>query len=131
MENKMNLFDKVFFLGIGGIGMSALARYFLAHGKQVAGYDRVESALTRELVAEGCEIIYRDAPDEIASSFLQIDRVLVVYTPAISTDNLIFNYFKDKGFSLKKRAEVLGILTHSAKSLCVAGTHGNLQPVHC
>ena len=120
----MNLFDKVFFLGIGGIGMSALARYFLAHGKHVAGYDRVESALTRELVAEGCEIIYRDAPDDIASSFLQIDKVLVVYTPAISTDNLIFNSFKDKGFSLKKRAEVLGILTHSAKSLCVAGTHG-------
>ena len=124
MENKMNLFDKVFFLGIGGIGMSALARYFLAHGKHVAGYDRVESSLTMELVAEGCEIIYRDAPDEIASSFLQIDRVLVVYTPAISIDNLIFNYFKDKGFSVKKRAEVLGILTHSAKSLCVAGTHG-------
>ena len=120
----MNLFDKVFFLGIGGIGMSALARYFLAHGKHVAGYDRVESSLTMELVAEGCEIIYRDAPDEIASSFLQIDRVLVVYTPAISIDNLIFNYFKDKGFSVKKRAEVLGILTHSAKSLCVAGTHG-------
>ena len=120
----MNLFDKVFFLGIGGIGMSALARYFLAHGKHVAGYDRVESALTRELVAEGCEIIYRDAPDDIASSFLQIDKVLVVYTPAISSDNLIFNFFKDKGFSLKKRAEVLGILTHSAKSLCVAGTHG-------
>ena len=124
MENKMNLFDKVFFLGIGGIGMSALARYFLAHGKHVAGYDRVESSLTMELVAEGCEIIYRDAPDEIASSFLQIVRVLVVYTPAISIDNLIFNYFKDKGFSVKKRAEVLGILTHSAKSLCVAGTHG-------
>ena len=124
MENKINLFDKVFFLGIGGIGMSALARYFLAHGKHVAGYDRVESSLTMELVAEGCEIIYRDAPDEIASSFLQIDRVLVVYTPAISIDNLIFNYFKDKGFSVKKRAEVLGILTHSAKSLCVAGTHG-------
>ncbi len=124
MENKINLFDKVFFLGIGGIGMSALARYFLAHGKHVAGYDRVESSLTMELVAEGCEIIYRDAPNEIASSFLQIDRVLVVYTPAISIDNLIFNYFKDKGFSVKKRAEVLGILTHSAKSLCVAGTHG-------
>ena len=124
MENKINLFDKVFFLGIGGIGMSALARYFLAHGKHVAGYDRVESSLTMELVAEGCEIIYRDAPDEIASSFLQIDKVLVVYTPAISIDNLIFNYFKDKGFSVKKRAEVLGILTHSAKSLCVAGTHG-------
>ena len=120
----MILFDKIFFLGIGGIGMSALARYFLAHGKHVAGYDRVESSLTMELVAEGCEIIYRDAPDEIASSFLQIDRVLVVYTPAISIDNLIFNYFKDKGFSVKKRAEVLGILTHSAKSLCVAGTHG-------
>ena len=124
MENKMILFDKIFFLGIGGIGMSALARYFLAHGKHVAGYDRVESSLTMELVAEGCEIIYRDAPNEIASSFLQIDRVLVVYTPAISIDNLIFNYFKDKGFSVKKRAEVLGILTHSAKSLCVAGTHG-------
>ncbi len=120
----MILFDKIFFLGIGGIGMSALARYFLAHGKHVAGYDRVESSLTMELVAEGCEIIYRDAPNEIASSFLQIDRVLVVYTPAISIDNLIFNYFKDKGFSVKKRAEVLGILTHSAKSLCVAGTHG-------
>ena len=120
----MILFDKIFFLGIGGIGMSALARYFLAHGKHVAGYDRVESSLTMELVAEGCEIIYRDAPDEIASSFLQIDKVLVVYTPAISIDNLIFNYFKDKGFSVKKRAEVLGILTHSAKSLCVAGTHG-------
>ena len=85
----MILFDKIFFLGIGGIGMSALARYFLAHGKYVAGYDRVESALTMELMAEGCEIIYRDAPDEIADSFSQIDKVLVVYTPAISTDNLI------------------------------------------
>lgn len=124
MENKMILCDKIFFLGIGGIGMSALARYFLANGKHVGGYDRVESALTMELVVEGCEIIYRDALDEIASSFLQVDKVLVVYTPAISADNLIFNYFKDKGFSVKKRAEVLGLLTHSAKSLCVAGTHG-------
>lgn len=124
MENKMILCDKIFFLGIGGIGMSALARYFLANGKHVGGYDRVESALTMELVVEGCEIIYRDAPDEIATSFLQVDKVLVVYTPAISADNLIFNYFKDKGFSVKKRAEVLGLLTHSAKSLCVAGTHG-------
>lgn len=120
----MILFDKIFFLGIGGIGMSALARYFLAHGKHVAGYDRVESALTMELVEEGCEIIYRDAPDEISSSFSQIDKVLVVYTPAISKDNLIFNYFDNKGFTVKKRAEVLGILTHTAKSLCVAGTHG-------
>lgn len=120
----MILCDKIFFLGIGGIGMSALARYFLANGKHVGGYDRVESALTMELVVEGCEIIYRDALDEIASSFLQVDKVLVVYTPAISADNLIFNYFKDKGFSVKKRAEVLGLLTHSAKSLCVAGTHG-------
>lgn len=120
----MILCDKIFFLGIGGIGMSALARYFLANGKHVGGYDRVESALTMELVVEGCEIIYRDAPDEIATSFLQVDKVLVVYTPAISADNLIFNYFKDKGFSVKKRAEVLGLLTHSAKSLCVAGTHG-------
>ena len=93
MLNKLNDFSKVYFLGIGGIGMSALARYFISEGKQVAGYDRTESLLTIELAAEGCSIIFLDDISLLPASFLDDTRALVIYTPAIKEDNLLLNYF--------------------------------------
>ena len=124
MLNKLNDFSKVYFLGIGGIGMSALARYFISEGKQVAGYDRTESLLTIELAAEGCSIIFLDDISLLPASFLDDTRALVIYTPAIKEDNLLLNYFTQGGFKIMKRAEALGLITQTAKSLCVAGTHG-------
>ena len=124
MSTTETTYSKVYFLGIGGIGMSALARYFLSEGKLVCGYDRNESALTLDLVREGCEINYIDALSSIPTSFLEKKEVLIVYTPAIKSDNIILNYFKENDFPIMKRAEILGLITQTAKSLCVAGTHG-------
>ena len=124
METKSLAFSKVYFLGIGGIGMSALARYFLSEGKMVHGYDRIESSLTIDLVREGCVIDYVDALSSIPEAFLMNKDVLIVYTPAIKADNLILTYFQENDFIVLKRAEILGLITQTAKSLCVAGTHG-------
>ena len=124
MATTLTSFSKVYFLGIGGIGMSALARYFLSEGKVVCGYDRNESVLTLDLVREGCFINYIDEIASIPAAFLEKKEVLIVYTPAIKSDNLILNYFKENEFPIMKRAEILGLITQTAKSLCVAGTHG-------
>ena len=114
----------VFFLGIGGIGMSALARYFHAQGLQVSGYDRTPSPLTRELEAEGIQISYDDQPSVLADWGLQPATTLVVRTPAVPEDSAIYTYLREQGFIIKKRAEVLGDITRTKKALCVAGTHG-------
>lgn len=121
----MDNIQAVYFLGIGGIGMSNLARYFLHQGKQVAGYDRVETPLTKALSKEGAIIHYIDDVTLIPDVFKQDkENVLVVFTPAIPNTSLEKNYFISNNFQLKKRAEVLGIITKSSKALCCAGTHG-------
>lgn len=120
----MDKIKSVYFLGIGGIGMSNLARYFMFKGKKVAGYDRVESPLTKELIKEGAEIHYADDISLIPDYCKDKDHTLVVYTPAIPADSKEMEYFKQHEFSIKKRAEVLGIITKASKALCCAGTHG-------
>ena len=117
----------IFFLGIGGIGMSALARYFHADGRwKVSGYDRTPSELTRELEKEGIEIVYGDDQLEIGDLRLKIAPAdtLVVRTPAVPENNSIYTYLREQGFTILKRAEVLGLVTRQKKALCVAGTHG-------
>lgn len=114
----------VYFVGAGGIGMSALERYFLAQGYVVAGYDRTPCQLTEELRAEGADIHYEDDPERIPTACRDKEETLVVYTPAIPADHKEMAYFRANGFRIQKRAEVLGTLTRSMKGLCVAGTHG-------
>ena len=117
----MNLKEvqKIFFVGIGGIGMSALARYFNKEGKEIFGYDKVETVLTKKLVSEGMKIHYEDnvalLPDNID---------LVVYTPAIPSDHKELNFLEDNGYRVIKRAEMLGELSKSKKTIAIAGTHG-------
>ncbi len=113
-----------FFLGIGGIGMSALARYFHHRGYPVFGYDRTPSPLTRELEKEGIEITYIDAVSKLNGLGLDRFSTLVVRTPAVPEDCEIYTYLRREGFDIRKRAEVLGIVTQRMKALCVAGTHG-------
>ena len=114
----------VYFVGVGGIGMSALARYFMAKGKQVAGYDRTPTELTHALEAEGAEIHYEEAVERIPEGCRCPDQTLVIYTPAIPAEHAELCYFKDHDFDIMKRAQVLGVITRSSKGLCVAGTHG-------
>lgn len=120
----MNSIRQVYFIGIGGIGMAALARYFMSKGIPVAGYDRTETELTRALAAEGARITYIDDDGEIDREFRCPRTTLIVYTPAIPRDNKILNYYKEQGFELHKRAEVLGLITRGSKGLCFSGTHG-------
>lgn len=114
----------VYFIGIGGIGMSAIARYFLNSGFYVGGYDRTPSSLTETLEKEGAAIHYEDDIKLIPEECKQKDNCLVIYTPAIPSTHTELNYFKENGFDMQKRAQVLGTLTHSLKGLCAAGTHG-------
>ena len=114
----------VYFVGIGGIGMSAIARYFLSSGIAVAGYDRTPSELTEQLIREGALVHYEDNVELIPSSFRDRESTLVVYTPAIPEEHTELTYFRRQGFEIQKRAQVLGTLTRSLKGLCVAGTHG-------
>lgn len=114
----------VYFVGAGGIGMSALERYFLSQGYVVAGYDRTECELTEELRKEGIDIHYEDNPDLIPEACRDKANTLVVYTPAIPATHKELTYFRENGFDIQKRAQVLGALTRSMKGLCVAGTHG-------
>ncbi|MEM6735509.1 MAG: UDP-N-acetylmuramate--L-alanine ligase [Bacteroidota bacterium] len=122
----MNLKDihRTYFIGIGGIGMSALARWFHAKEILVAGYDKTGSALTYALEEEGMSIHYQDDPKLIPEAFLSSDGTIVVFTPAIPKDHLELNYFKERGHTIKKRAEVLGIITENHYTIAVAGTHG-------
>lgn len=120
---KMNEFKNIFFLGIGGIGMSALARYFHSLGKSVYGYDRTSTALTRELESLGMSVHYTDDLGNIPSG-LTSENTLVVVTPAIPKSHSEWNYFLDNGFEIKKRSEVLGLITKDTYCFAVAGTHG-------
>lgn len=121
---EMQKITSVYFVGAGGIGMSALARYFRAKGKQVAGYDKTPSDLTAALIDEGIRIHYADDISLIPEDCKQPDSTLVVYTPAIPETHTELNYFKTNGFTLMKRARVLGEITRTERGLCVAGTHG-------
>lgn len=124
-HNKRSFkYDHLYFIGIGGIGMSNLARYFLAQGKQVGGYDRTESPLTEQLRNEGAYLHYKDQIDEIPVSFTDRERTLVVYTPAVPNSHGELSYFRENGFRMMKRAELLGEITRASDAICVAGTHG-------
>ena len=116
--------QSVYFLGAGGIGMSALIRYFLSHGKRVVGYDRTPSELTARLVKEGAVIHYEEDVNQIPEWCRDAATTLIVYTPAIPNEHAELNYFRTNGFEIHKRAQVLGIITRRSKALCVAGTHG-------
>ncbi|MDG2432267.1 UDP-N-acetylmuramate--L-alanine ligase [Flavobacterium sp.] len=120
---NLNQIHNVFFIGIGGIGMSALARYFKNIGKQVAGYDKTPTALTKELIENGIAIHFEDRIDYIPQNF-KADNTLVIVTPAVPKTHLQWNYFLEKNYELKKRAEVLGIITKDTFCFAVAGTHG-------
>ena len=114
----------VYFLGAGGIGMSALVRYFLNEGKFVGGYDRTSSELTDRLIEEGAVLHFEEDPDLVPTECKDAASTLVVYTPAIPADHKEWSLFKDGGFTIKKRAEVLGIITKGKRGVCAAGTHG-------
>ena len=122
----MNLktINNVYFIGIGGIGMSALARYFVANGKSVAGYDKTPTDITKALEDLGVKVHFEDAVAAIPSEFLNVDNTLIVYTPAIPKGHTEFNYFQDHNFEVLKRSAVLGEITRDTFCLAVAGTHG-------
>ena len=115
---------RVYFVGIGGIGMAALARYFMSLGLPVAGYDRTPSHLTDELAAEGAKISFDDAMAAVSEPFREADGTLVVYTPAVPDTNVPLSFFRMNGFEVRKRAYVLGQVTRNSKGLCFSGTHG-------
>ena len=120
----VNTLKSVYFIGAGGIGMSALVRYFLSIGKKVAGYDRTPSELTQKLIAEGAAIHYEENVEAIPNEFLNPNTTLIIYTPAIPSTHAELIYFQEHGFTIQKRSQVLGLLTQSSKGLCIAGTHG-------
>lgn len=115
---------RVYFVGVGGIGMAALARYYLSLGLPVAGYDRTASALTAELASEGVAVSYDDSMDAVPEAFRDPADTLVVYTPAVPASNVPLSFFRDNGFEVRKRAWVLGQVTRDSKGLCFSGTHG-------
>lgn len=121
----MNLqkFRKVYFLGIGGIGMSALAQWFVAHQYQVAGYDKTPSLITQSLVSKGIHIIFEEDIAFLPQYFDKEDT-LVVFTPAISSENVLLQYFRQNDFVVLKRAEALGLITQDNFTIAIAGTHG-------
>jgi UDP-N-acetylmuramate--alanine ligase len=120
---KLDQYDSIYFLGIGGIGMSALARWFKHKGLRVAGYDRTPTPLTHELMEEGMEIHFDDNIKFIPG-YISKETTLVVFTPAIPKNHLEHAYLKDQGYTILKRSEVLGLLTKNYKTIAVAGTHG-------
>jgi UDP-N-acetylmuramate--alanine ligase len=122
----MNLKEvhRVYFLGIGGIGMSAIARYFLAQGKEVAGYDRTSTPLTDQLVKEGINIHFQDDLSCIPDIYRAKGGTLVVYTPAVPANHGELRFFREEGFSLMKRSQILGIIMENHLGIAVAGTHG-------
>jgi UDP-N-acetylmuramate--alanine ligase len=120
---NLNQIHNVYFIGIGGIGMSALARYFKAIGKNVCGYDKTETELTKELNESGIAIHFEDNLDLIPKDYL-VENTLVIITPAVPKTHLQWNYFLENNYEVKKRAEVLGIITKDTFCFAVAGTHG-------
>ena len=123
---KQSDIQNIFFLGVGGIGMSALARYFHHRGYAVAGYDRTPSPLTHELAEEGICVTYDEDPSYFISHFSSFNsrHTLVVRTPAVPDDCALYGYLREQNYDILKRAEVLGLVTRQMKALCVAGTHG-------
>lgn len=122
---KVENYDSVYFIGIGGIGMSALARWFNANNYYVAGYDRTSTELTRQLESEGMDIHYHDDTDAIPARISNNrERSLIVYTPAVPASHRELNYLKNNGFELEKRAKVLGMISAAFKTVAVGGTHG-------
>ena len=117
-------YTRYYFIGIGGIGMSAIARYFHVKGFKVAGYDRTETKLTSDLQAEGIQITFEEAVSTIPSDFLEKEKTLIVITPAIPQDHEQLVYFKEHNFTIMKRSEMLGEITRQSKAICIAGTHG-------
>jgi UDP-N-acetylmuramate--alanine ligase len=115
---------RVYFIGIGGIGMSAIARYMLLIGRKVAGYDRVSTSLTDTLTREGMNIHFSDDVLLVPRVFMDPENTLVIYTPAVPPDHSELTYFREKGFRVMKRAEALGMIVNSRKGIAVAGTHG-------
>ena len=120
----MKQYTSLYFIGAGGIGMSALVRYFLSKGYRVAGYDRTPSPLTAQLQSEGLEIVYDESVELIPDYCRTPETTLVVYTPAIPATHAGLTYFREHGFKVVKRAELLGLITRASKGLCFAGTHG-------
>jgi UDP-N-acetylmuramate--alanine ligase len=120
----MNKYNRYFFLGIGGIGMSALARYFKTKGFEVAGYDRSETKLTQDLATEGIQVIYNQEVNHIPAEYMNPKSTLIIVTPAIPEEHSQLQYFKENNFIIQKRAQVLGDITRQSKGICVAGTHG-------
>lgn len=121
---NLNNIHKVYFIGIGGIGMSALARYFKFIKKDVAGYDRTASPLTKELAALDIDIHYDDNPEMVKNNKYSVENTLVVYTPAVPTVHKEYQYFLEHNFTIMKRSEVLGLVTKDTYCFAVAGTHG-------
>jgi UDP-N-acetylmuramate--alanine ligase len=121
---NLNDIKQAYFLGIGGIGMSAIARYFNSMGIKVMGYDKTETPLTQELAAEGIEIHYEDLGNQVSIFNLQLSTCLVILTPAIPKNHGEWNWLRQNGFTILKRSEVLGIITDVYNTIGVAGTHG-------
>ena len=121
---NLNNIQSVYFVGAGGIGMSALVRYFLAKGMNVGGYDKTPSPLTQRLIDEGAQIHFEENAALIPDCFRNPADTLVVFTPAIPAQHAEMQYFRQGGFEVVKRAQVLGLLTDHMQGLCVAGTHG-------
>jgi len=123
MKNLKEI-SAVYFVGAGGIGMSALVRYFLSKGKKVAGYDKTATALTTQLIGEGADIHFEDNKALIPGFCLDKENTIVIFTPAIPDNHSELSFFREEGFRLMKRAEVLGEITKTDRGICVAGTHG-------
>ncbi|MCD4770683.1 MAG: UDP-N-acetylmuramate--L-alanine ligase [Bacteroidales bacterium] len=124
MKEFVNI-ENFYFVGIGGIGMSALARYVILGGYSVAGYDRTESDITKDLVSEGCDISYTDDTDTIPETLTaDSTATVVIYTPAIPAENNILSFFRNNGYRLIKRAELLGKISVESNNIAIAGTHG-------
>ncbi|HEX8039930.1 MAG TPA: Mur ligase family protein, partial [Chryseosolibacter sp.] len=122
---KLAQYDRIYFLGIGGIGMSALARWFAAQGVQVSGYDRTATTLTTDLEKEGMAIHYNDSVHSIPQGVIENrERTLVVFTPAIPKDHREYTFLKENGYTIMKRSEVLGLVSKDYVTVAVAGTHG-------
>ena len=121
---ELKSIHNVYFIGIGGIGMSALARYFHHIGKHVAGYDKTKTPLTQELESLGLAIHYQDELNDVPQAFKELNTTLVVYTPAVPNNHSELRYFMGQGFTVKKRSEVLGLITKDTFAFALAGTHG-------
>ncbi len=121
---SLDRYTSVFFIGIGGIGMAALVEYFLSQNKSIGGYDLTPSDLTRSFEERGAQVLYDEELELLSSNFKDLERCLVVYTPAVPNTNAWMSYFKDRGFKLYKRSEILGMITASTNCFAVAGTHG-------